>query len=112
MGHDRRSAEAASYRRLYNTAQWRCTRADQLAREPLCRACAQAGRITAATVCNHLIPEQKLSPATFFDGPFSSSCAPCHDSGEQKAESAGYSAAAGADGWPTDPRHPANIRRG
>lgn len=107
---DRRSPEASAYRSLYATARWRQTRADQLAREPLCRPCAAAGRIMAATVCNHLIPEQKLDPATFFDGPFSSSCAPCHDAGEQKVESAGYSAAAGGDGWPTDPRHPANRR--
>lgn len=105
-----RSAEAQRYRRLYNTARWRRTRATQLAAHPLCAACTRAGRITAATVCNHADPASKADEATFFAGPFTSLCAPCHDAGEQKAESAGYHAAPDNQGWPTDPRHPANRR--
>ena len=108
---DRRSPEAAAYRALYNTARWRRTRSAQLAAEPLCRACTKAGRITAATVCNHVRPDLKATEAGFFAGPFSSLCADCHDRGEQKAESAGYSATAGDDGWPTDRRHPVNRER-
>lgn len=106
---DYRSPEAQAYRSWYKTARWQAVRRSQLQAEPLCRACKAAGRTTPATVCNHL---DKASKATdFFAGPFSSLCAPCHDGGEQKAESAGFSAAAGLDGWPTDPRHPSNARR-
>ena len=111
MKADYRSPAAAEYRALYKTAQWRRTREDQLRREPLCQACKAQGGFTPATVCNHIDKASKATPEGFFAGPFSSLCAPCHDGGEQKAESAGYSAAAGADGWPTDPRHLANRSR-
>ena len=103
---DDRSAEAAAYRKLYNTARWRKIRAAQLSLEPTCRSCAQRNVTTVATVCNHLRPETKAT--AFFAGPYSSLCAPCHDSGMQKEERAGYSGACDATGWPTDDRHPAN----
>jgi hypothetical protein len=32
------------------------------------------GRITAATVCDHVDPDTKLNVETFFDGPFQSLC--------------------------------------
>lgn len=108
---DYRSQEAQVWRKLYKTARWQRTRADQLRAKPLCEACMRQGRITPATVCNHADPESKKTEATFYAGPFTSLCPPCHDAGEQKAEGAGYSAEAGADGWPTDPRHPANRSR-
>ena len=82
-----------------------------LAAHPLCGTCAAAGRATAATVCNHRRPEQKLDPATIFDGPFNSSCAPCHDGGEQKTERAGYSVTAGDDAGPLTSGTPANRSR-
>lgn len=108
---ENRSPEAAAWRRLYNTRRWRDIRSAQLSAEPLCQACAQLGRITPATVCNHLDKDSKSTVDGFFAGPFSSLCAPCHDAGEQKAESAGFTAEAGLDGWPLDPSHPANVRR-
>ena len=112
MSADRRSPEAAAYRKLYNTRQWRETRSAQLTREPLCRACLARDIITPATVCNHLDKAAKATTEGFFAGPFSSLCTRCHDAGEQKAESAGFSGEADASGWPTDPRHPANQIRG
>ena len=106
---DRRSVEAEQYRRLYGTARWKWTRAQQLASHPLCEACAKLGRVTAATVCNHTDPDSKSDSETFFAGPFSSLCAPCHDQGEQREEKAGYSFAVDSSGWPTDSNHPANA---
>lgn len=108
MRRDSRSAEAGVYRALYRTARWQAVRREQLQREPLCQACKLLGRIAPATVCNHVDKAAKATPDGFFRGPFSSLCAPCHDAGEQKRESAGFTAEAGADGWPIDPRHPAN----
>ena len=108
---DRRSAEAQVWRGLYGTARWKRTRARQLTEHPLCEACLRMGRTVPATVCNHADPESKASEATFFDGPFSSLCQPCHDAGEQKAERAGYSGEADETGWPIDPRHPCNRSR-
>lgn len=108
---DYRSQEAQEYRAWYRDPRWRGkggVREQQLAKQPLCEACLRMGRTVPATVCNHADPESKASEATFFDGPFSSLCQPCHDAGEQKAERAGYSAEAGPDGWPLSPDHPAN----
>lgn len=108
---DYRSAEAQAYRHLYRTARWRRIRARQLEARPLCLSCQARGRVVPATVCNHTDKASKATEEGFFAGPFSSLCAPCHDGGEQKAESAGYTAEADDDGWPTDPRHPTNRPR-
>ena len=107
-----RSRKAEEYRHLYSTARWRRTRADQLAREPLCRMCAAQSRTTAATVCDHVDPNSKLTEAGFFAGPFASLCDAepwrCHSRAKQREERRGYSPEVGADGFPTDPRHRAN----
>lgn len=108
MKPDQRSAEAGAYRRLYKTSLWQRTRKAQLQREPLCQRCRIKDRLTPATVCHHVDPKTKLDEATFFAGPFQSLCAPCHDGDAQQQEKRGFSTEVGADGWPTDERHPAN----
>ena len=109
---DRRSPEAQAWRRLYNTRRWRGVRADQLTHEPLCRMCASKGRITPATVCDHVEPKTKEDPATFFDGPFQSLCDDpryrCHSSRKQIIEKRGYEPGCDAAGRPIDPGHPWN----
>ncbi len=112
MRRDQRSPEALAYRRQYKTARWLRTRADQLAREPLCAFCQAQGRVTRATVCDHVDPSTKLNPETFFDGPFQSLCDEepwrCHSSRKAQQERGGYAAEVGVDGMPTDPAHPFN----
>jgi 5-methylcytosine-specific restriction enzyme A len=70
------------------------------------------GRVTAATVCDHVDPKSKLSEATFFKGPFQSLCDSdpwrCHSRKKQQQEKGRYHADVGADGMPTDPDHPFN----
>lgn len=109
---NQRSAAAQLYRAWYSTARWRRIREAQLTAEPLCRSCKAAGRITAATVCDHIEPHRG-DPTRFWAGPFQSLCdAPpwrCHSSGKQSEEAKGYSDALGADGLPSDPRHPFNA---
>lgn len=109
-----RSDQAEAYRRLYKTARWLKTRKHQLATEPLCRMCKAAGRITAATVCDHIDPATKLDPATFFDGPFQSLCDEepqrCHSSRKQRIEALGYEPGCDTSGRPVDPAHPWNRR--
>lgn len=76
--------------------------------------CIAAGRITAATVCDHVDPKTKLDPDTFFDGPFQSLCdeAPqrCHSSRKQRIELLGYEPGCDTAGRPVDPAHPWNRR--
>jgi len=51
-----RQAKERQAKRFYATSHpvWRRLRADQLNREPLCRECAKNGRVTAATVVDHI----------------------------------------------------------
>ena len=105
---DYRSAEAAQYRKLYKTQAWKATRRQQLQQEPLCRMCMAEGRVTAATVVDHVTPH-KGDRVLFFDAAnLQSLCAPCHDGAKQEQERLGYSSQVGLDGWPIDPMHPSN----
>lgn len=106
---DYRSAEAEQYRPFYKTARWKRVRARQLNAEPLCRFCKEIGRITAATVCDHVDPKTKTE--AFFAGPFQSLCKQHHDGEKQRIEARGYSSAVDESGWPADPRHPSNRKR-
>ena len=103
-----RSPQAATYRKLYNTARWHRTRTYQLRHQPLCERCKAKGYVVQANVCHHVDKDSKLSPSTFFLGPFQSLCSHCHDSDAQQEEKIGFSTAVGTDGWPIDERHPSN----
>ncbi len=106
-----RSPELVWAQKQYTTTRWRKIRAAQLAQEPLCAMCAKHGRVTPATVCDHVEPHRG-DPDRFWNGPFQSLCdGPpwrCHSSTKQSIERRGYSTEIGPDGYPTDPRHPAN----
>lgn len=80
----------------------------QLAREPLCAKCLPKGYSTEATVADHNPPHRGDLHA-FWHGPLQSLCKLCHDRDKQREEARGFSDSTGADGWPTDPRHPANA---
>lgn len=87
---DRVRRDRLPYRKLYGTARWQRTAQRQLSDEPLCATCLAAGRITPATVCDHIDPESKLTAEGFFAGPFQSLCdqAPwrCHSRVKQTEE--------------------------
>lgn len=72
------------WRAWYGTARWLRLRAAQLRDAPLCRLCMDAGRVTPATVCDHVEPHRG-DPVRFWGGPFQSLCASCH-SGTKQAE--------------------------
>ena len=87
---DRRRRELRPWRKLYGTARWQRTAKAQLDTEPLCAMCLAAGRVTPATVCDHIDPASKLTEEGFFAGPFQSLCdqAPwrCHSRVKQLEE--------------------------
>lgn len=109
---DARSPEAEQYRKLYKTARWRRLRLAQLQLQPLCENCQRHGRVTAATVCDHVDPKTKLDPVTFFEGPFQSLCdSPqwrCHSSVKQSEERLGFVKGTNEQGRPLDANHPWN----
>ena len=85
----------------YGTARWQKLRRNQLMAEPLCCMCADEGRVTAATVCDHVEPH-KGDEGKFWSGPFQSLCKHCHDRHKQREERTGRRTKVyGADGWPT-----------
>lgn len=89
--------------RLYTTRRWRKLRARQLAKHPLCRMCEAEGRVTVATICDHVEPHRG-DMAKFWAGPFQSLCKPHHDVTKQSIEKGGTGKAPrptiGLDGWP------------
>lgn len=88
---------------LYNARSWRKRRAEQMRAEPLCRYCKRLGRITAATIADHIEPHR--GDLIKFAGPLQSLCKPCHDS--VKAREEGGSGVLGCDaaGRPLDASH-------
>jgi 5-methylcytosine-specific restriction protein A len=112
MRSDRRSPEAAAYRHLYKSKRWQDTRARILVRDIyMCRRCKRMVGGKGEAIVDHII-EHKGDLALFHcaDAGLQTLCATCHSSGKQSEERTGYSKAVGADGWPTDDRHPANKR--
>ncbi|RZA18825.1 MAG: HNH endonuclease [Proteobacteria bacterium] len=83
----------------------------QLRAEPLCRFCAQAGRVTPATHADHIIPHRG-NETLFFEGELQSLCDAnpwrCHSSRKQKIEALGYEPGCDVMGRPVDPAHPWN----
>ena len=93
--------------RQYHTGSktWRAIRKAQLDREPLCRMCQAASRVTAASEVDHVDGDSWHNPA---DGSnYQSLCHDCH-SRKSFAEAHGREVRPrGCDerGNPSDPRH-------
>lgn len=107
--HDARRRVSQPWRALYDTARWKRLRAEQLAREPLCRRCRREGRTAAATVVHH-VERHDGDPVKFYTEDLESLCKRHHDGEAQQQEAIGYSTTIGTDGWPTDPMHPVHAR--
>lgn len=116
MSANRRSHLAKAYRKLYKRVEWKRLVAQQLSNHPLCQRCLVKGIESAATIPNHVKPHRGDTQLFFDPDNLESLCAPCHDQVVQSEErggipysSVGYTGGADASGWPTDPRHPANL---
>lgn len=83
--YDRRRREESETRKLYGSRQWKALRLAQLDASPPCVMCESAGRLTAATVCDH-VHAHRGDVARFWAGPFQSLCKRCHDSAKQAEE--------------------------
>jgi 5-methylcytosine-specific restriction protein A len=107
QAYDARRRQDSPTRALYGTQRWRRKAARQLLLEPLCRTCQAKGRVTAASVADHIVPHRGDVEA-FWSNELQSLCKWCHDVVKQREEARGHSDALDGDGWPVDPRHPAN----
>lgn len=61
----------------YGTARWQKARLAQLACKPCCEACAKQGRVTPATVADHIKPV-RLGGDFWDPTNHQSLCRPCH----------------------------------
>ena len=107
---DYRSPEAAAYRKLYQSARWKRLCEAYIMANPLCVMCMAQGRVTAASVVDHKIPHRGCMVLFWDPENRQSLCKPHHDGAKQAEDRAGFSKAVGMDGFPIDPRHPANQR--
>jgi 5-methylcytosine-specific restriction endonuclease McrA len=98
-----------TWRPFYQTGFWQRRRLLQLRLHPLCAFCAKRGVVTVATVADHVDPH-KGDWNKFALGALQSLCASCHNSTKKIIEARGHGIDIDDDGWPTDPRHPANRR--
>ncbi len=95
----------SKHARLYKTARWLARREAQLRAEPVCRLCLEIeGRITTATVADHVRPHR--GDQMLFEGELQSLCKRHHDSWKKQIEERGYFDGFDAKGDPLDPSHP------
>jgi 5-methylcytosine-specific restriction endonuclease McrA len=67
--------------------------------------CSAKGRLTPATVVDHVKPHRGDYNA-FVLGDLQSLCTDCHDRFKQYRDIHGFSRAVDENGWPLDPNHP------
>ena len=72
----------------------------RLAAEPLCRLCKEAGRVTEATVPDHILPLAQGGEDV--DDNIRCLCADCHDRVTREQFGMRARRTIGADGWPLD----------
>ncbi len=66
--------------------RWRQERIHFLQEQPLCRYCAEQGRITPATVVDHIIPHKNNHDLFWDKANWQPLCKFCHDSVKQREE--------------------------
>ena len=72
-------AQGGVANQFYRNAPWRKLRERQLAKEPSCRHCADKGKLTPATVADHITPIRLGGEPLDIDN-LMSLCKPCHAS--------------------------------
>lgn len=81
--HDARRGSARQ--RGYDT-RWDKARRTYLMAHPLCVMCEREGRVTAATVVDHIVPHRGEQRLFWNTTNWQSLCKPCHDREKQREE--------------------------
>lgn len=91
--------------KLYDRAEWKRLRLEQLRREPFCAFCKAQGRLVPATIVDH-VQRHRGDEALFFDpNNLQSLCKQHHDSTKQRMEKSGVEVGGDVAGIPLDPAH-------
>lgn len=118
---ERRQAAASrinEHHHLYGT-QWQKLRLMVLREQPLCVECQKIGRLTVATVLDHITPHKGDMDLFYRRDNLQQLCATCHnrktaseDGGFGNKDKSKASSACGADGLPVDNMHHWNYPGG
>ncbi len=99
--------------KLYRTKAWQALRLAAFKRDGYrCKRCSvdlvKGNKHPNSAVGDHIEPH-KGDLDLFYDlDNVQSLCKACHDRHKQREDVRGYGTTIGSDGWPIDPRHPAN----
>jgi 5-methylcytosine-specific restriction protein A len=83
-----RNAKGSSAERGYNYT-WQKARSIYLGLHPLCVMCQASGRLTAASVVDHIKPHQGDQALFWDEANWQALCKRCHDSDKQMLERTG-----------------------
>ena len=90
---------------LYD-GRWQKARAAFLLAHPCCVMCEQMGRLSPATVVDHIRPHRGDRTLFWDRANWQPLCKAHHDGAKQQAEKGRGLRGCDADGVPLDPRHP------
>lgn len=98
MEHERGKTAARGY-----GGRWQRERLIFLQLHPLCIMCEQQGRVTVATVVDHIIPHKGDTALMWDWNNWQPLCATHHNRDKQSADKGGNkrTITIGTDGWPT-----------
>lgn len=99
------SMASIHYKHLYDTKRWYRLRHRQLQAHPLCVMCAKLGKVTAATIADHIVPHRGDEALFFDEGNLQSLCKRCHDGAKQQLEKSGTLRGCALNGVPLDANH-------
>lgn len=85
--------------------RWQKARAGYLSAHPLCRFCHEKGRVTPATVVDHIRPHRGDMSIFWDSSNWQALCAPCHDTTKAQLERSGTIKGCDVEGRPLDPTH-------
>lgn len=102
------------YKHLYNDPRWEGLRRATFRRDNYtcvrCGAlCIGRKRGKRSPACDHITAHRGNTSLFFDPSNLQTLCNQCHSTGKQIEERRGYSIETDGDGWPVDPRHPANT---
>ncbi|MGY4876495.1 HNH endonuclease [Vreelandella aquamarina] len=100
--YDQRRGSAASRGYGY---KWQKAREEYLREHPLCVFCQRRGKVTPASVVDHIVPHKGDLKLFWRRSNWQSLCKPCHDIDKQRLENGGVMPGCDADGMPADPHH-------
>src|SRR5262245_16942051 len=87
-----------TFRQRGYTRRWDICAKLFLGRNPLCRMCEAAGKITVAELVDHIIRHRGDQALMWDESNWQPLCRPCHK--VKTAQELGYGAGVGVDGWP------------